>query len=190
MSTTQGEQKQSIRSTIIGGTLAIIAIAGVVGGVVVASDNARAQAEQLHLLSVAKSSSIVMEAASTEDAAVTAGATQAEAFNHTDQLAAQAQAAYDAKIAAEKAAAAKAAADAAAAQAAQQAAQQQSVQQTQTVQAAPSAPSAPAAPIRCPAGSQANSNDGVNDTSCFPTICFTIKVPDPNHPECDVAFKP
>lgn len=48
----------------------------------------------------------------------------------------------------------------------------------------------PAAPIRCPAGSSANSNDGVNDTSCFPDICFNIAVPDPAHPECDVAFKP
>lgn len=45
-------------------------------------------------------------------------------------------------------------------------------------------------PVRCPAGSSANSNDGVNDTSCFPTICFGITVPDPAHPECDVAFKP
>jgi len=45
-------------------------------------------------------------------------------------------------------------------------------------------------PIRCPAGSTANSNDGVNDTSCYPDICFTIAVPDPVHPECDEAFKP
>jgi len=45
-------------------------------------------------------------------------------------------------------------------------------------------------PVRCPAGSQANSNDGTNDTSCFPVICFGITVPDPAHPECDVAFKP
>lgn len=49
---------------------------------------------------------------------------------------------------------------------------------------------APSAPIRCPAGSSANSNDGVNDTSCFPDICFSIAVPDPAHPECDVAFRP
>jgi len=45
-------------------------------------------------------------------------------------------------------------------------------------------------PIRCPAGSSANSNDGVNDTSCFPDICFHIPIPDPAHPECDTAFKP
>ncbi|WP_156454742.1 MULTISPECIES: hypothetical protein [Microbacterium] len=46
------------------------------------------------------------------------------------------------------------------------------------------------APIRCPAGSSANSNDGVNDTSCYPVICFSIAVPDPAHPECDKPFKP
>jgi hypothetical protein len=45
-------------------------------------------------------------------------------------------------------------------------------------------------PVRCPAGSSANSNDGVNDTSCFPDICFHLTLPDPAHPECDVAFKP
>lgn len=51
------------------------------------------------------------------------------------------------------------------------------------------APAAPA-PIRCPAGSTANSSDGVNDTSCFPTVCFTLTLPDPAYPECDVAFRP
>lgn len=45
-------------------------------------------------------------------------------------------------------------------------------------------------PTKCPAGSTANSADGVNDTSCFPNVCFGISVPDPAHPECDVAFKP
>lgn len=52
------------------------------------------------------------------------------------------------------------------------------------------APAAPAGPARCPAGSTANSSDGVNDTSCFPNVCFTIPVPDPAYPECDVAFRP
>lgn len=47
-----------------------------------------------------------------------------------------------------------------------------------------------AGPVRCPAGSSANSNDGVNDTSCFPDICSHIQVPDPEHPECDASFKP
>lgn len=54
----------------------------------------------------------------------------------------------------------------------------------------PAPPPPPPAPVRCPAGSSANSSDGVNDTSCFPDICFNIAVPDPAHPECDVAFKP
>lgn len=56
--------------------------------------------------------------------------------------------------------------------------------------APPAAPAHPAAPVRCPAGSMANSNDGTNDTSCLPTICFSILVPDPAHPECDTPFKP
>ena len=190
MSNTQGERKQSIRSAAIAGTVAILLLSGGVAGVSIGLGNARAQAEQLHLLANAKTSSVVMEAASVEDAAVNADATQAQAIAHTDQLAAQAEAA---KVAAEKAAAAKAAAEAAAkaaALAAQQAAQQQASQQA--VQSAPQqqAASAPSGPIRCPAGSSANSNDGVNDTSCFPNICFTIQVPNPAHPECDVAFKP
>ena len=47
-------------------------------------------------------------------------------------------------------------------------------------------------PVRCPAGSSANSNDGTNDTSCYPDICLSpgMIIPDPAHPECDVAFKP
>lgn len=81
------------------------------------------------------------------------------------QLAAQAAAA---KAAAVKAAAAKAAAT-----------------RVQTV-----ASPGDSGPIKCPAGSTANSNDGVNDTSCFPDICFHIVVPDPAHPECNTAFKP
>jgi outer membrane biosynthesis protein TonB len=55
---------------------------------------------------------------------------------------------------------------------------------------APAPPPAPVGPTRCPAGSTANSNDGTNDTSCFPDVCFTITVPDPAHPECDYSFKP
>lgn len=51
-------------------------------------------------------------------------------------------------------------------------------------------PPAQSGPIRCPAGSTANSNDGVNDTSCYPNICFSIVVPDPAHPECDAPFRP
>lgn len=54
----------------------------------------------------------------------------------------------------------------------------------------PPPPPAPSGPIKCPAGSQANSGDGPNDTSCFPEICFHIVLPDPAHPECVTAFKP
>jgi hypothetical protein len=94
---------------------------------------------------------------------------------------------------------AEAAALAAAAQAAAQAevervAAEQAVQQEQPVVnegggSSPVDQPAPA-PVRCPAGSSANSNDGVNDTSCYPDICFSIAVPDPGHPECDAPFRP
>lgn len=87
------------------------------------------------------------------------------------QEAAQAQ---QDKIAADQAA--QAAAEAAAAQAAQDAAKKAAQHSS--------------GPVRCPAGSSANSSDGVNDTSCFPDICFHLTLPDPAHPECDVAFKP
>lgn len=96
---------------------------------------------------------------------------------------AAAQSIYDQQVAqakaeAEAAAAAQAAADAAAAQAAADAAKAPARQSTST------------GPIKCPAGSQANSGDGGNDTSCFPEICFRITLPDPAHPECVTAFKP
>lgn len=61
---------------------------------------------------------------------------------------------------------------------------------TKTATVAPKTTVAPAAPIKCPAGSQANSGDAGNDTSCFPVICFTIVLPDPAHPECVTPFKP
>lgn len=51
-------------------------------------------------------------------------------------------------------------------------------------------PPPPSSAIKCPAGSQANSGDGVNDTSCFPDICFNISLPNPDHPECDEPFRP
>jgi hypothetical protein len=77
-------------------------------------------------------------------------------------------------IAADEAAAEKAAADAAAQAAADAAAKK----------------AASSWPIKCPVGSSANSGDGPNDTSCLPTICFHLTLPDPAHPECDTAFKP
>lgn len=95
---------------------------------------------------------------------------------------AAAQAIYDQQIAqakaeADAAAAAQAAAAAAAAQAAADAARRAAAPKSVT-------------PVKCPAGSQANSGDGGNDTSCFPEICFHIVLPDPAHPECVTAFKP
>lgn len=99
-----------------------------------------------------------------------------------ERVAAEAQAAADAEAA--RVAAEQAAADAAAAEAARQTAKQNAN--------SGSTPTTPvqASPVRCPAGSTANSSDGINDTSCFPDICFTITVPDPAHPECDTAFRP
>lgn len=102
--------------------------------------------------------------------------------------------------AADKAARDKAAADALAAQQAAEAAAAQAAAEAQAAAdaaaraAAEDEPSddapAPSGPIKCPAGSQANSGDGGNDTSCFPDICFHITLPDPAHPECVTAFKP
>lgn len=54
----------------------------------------------------------------------------------------------------------------------------------------PPPPSTPSGPTLCPPGSTANSSDGYNDTSCFPNVCFTIVVPNPDHPECDAPFRP
>lgn len=101
----------------------------------------------------------------------------AEQHQLTQQAADDAQESADA--AAEAATAAEAAEAAAAAQAAADAAA------AAAAQAAPSS-----GPVKCPSGSSANSGDGENDTSCFPDICFHLTLPDPAHPECDVAFKP
>ncbi|WP_157813973.1 hypothetical protein [Microbacterium sp. BR1] len=91
-----------------------------------------------------------------------------------ERVAAEAQAAADeaARVAAEQA-------DAAAQEASRQAANR----------SAPEAPAAPAEPVRCPAGSTANSSDGVNDTSCFPEEC-QFAVEGPPRPQCDTAFRP
>ena len=67
---------------------------------------------------------------------------------------------------------------------------------TATATPAPKAITAPVvvapAPVKCPAGSSANSNDGTNDTSCYPDICLSpgMVIPDPAHPECNAPFKP
>jgi len=116
-----------------------------------------------------------MQSSAAEDrAAVTEQAQIASAAADDAQAAADAaSAAVTSLQAAEAAAAAQAEADAAAAAAAQ---------------AENNAKSS--GPIKCPAGSSANSGDGPNDTSCFPDICFHLTLPDPAHPECEVAFKP
>jgi hypothetical protein len=48
----------------------------------------------------------------------------------------------------------------------------------------------PAGPDLCPAGTQANSSDGYNDTSCAPNECMTGTLPDPNRPQCDYFYEP
>ena len=108
---------------------------------------------------------------------------------------ASAKADKDARDAAAAALAAQQAADAAAA--AQAAVDAQAAADAQARQTAPETQSvdAPAAattngPDLCPSGTQAQSSDGYNDTSCFPTICVNIPVPDPTHPECDYAYPP
>lgn len=94
---------------------------------------------------------------------------------------AAAQSIYDQQIAQEQTAAAAAAA-------AQVAVQQAAAQAA--ADAAKKAAAQTTGPIKCPAGSQANSGDGGNDTSCFPEICFHLVLPDPAHPECVTPFKP
>jgi hypothetical protein len=109
------------------------------------------------------------------------------------QRAAEAEAA---RIAAEQAAAAQAEADRLAAE---KAAAEQSRQSTNTnsggsnsggSNSGGSGGTSQPAPIRCPAGSQALSGDGGNDTSCLPEICFRITLPDAAHPECENPFRP
>lgn len=181
---TQGEAPQSRRSKIVtavsvGAVTAVVVAAGLTFASWAHSAQVKAAAE--HAMTAA---------APVYQGAISLG-------GDLDELASksvEAKKAFDAeqaRLAAEKAAqeAAAAAAKAAADEAERQAAQQRADAQGASNDA-PDSPSAPAAPVRCPAGSQANSNDGVNDTSCFPVVCFTITVPDPAHPECDVAFKP
>ncbi|GAA0426553.1 hypothetical protein GCM10009543_22180 [Leifsonia naganoensis] len=139
----------------------------------------------------------MLTAAASDDAALNDATVQAGQVKHVVAVAAAAEAA---RVAAEQAAAraaeeaaaqaaAQAAAEAAAQQAAQEAAQQATQRQTASQQSTADDP-VPSGPIKCPAGSQANSGDGGNDTSCLPEICFHITLPDPNHTECETPFKP
>ena len=105
-----------------------------------------------------------------------------------EQKAAAAKVVADAAIAAQVAAdaAAKVAADNVAAQKASDATASQSLNTSTETSITPG----PVALIKCPAGSQANSGNAGNDTSCFPEQCFRMVLPDPAHPECDTPFKP
>lgn len=157
-----------------GGALSATAIAALIVLVTVAGVNAntaaRAEIAHEHLLSTIKVESGVAQSAADEDAALAAQTEQAQAVAHTDQLAAEAEAAYQAKLAAERAAA-EAAAAAAAQAAAEQAAAQQA-QQSQSVQApADNGGSDPAAPsvVKCPAGTIAGAVDADgNESNCSP----------------------
>lgn len=52
------------------------------------------------------------------------------------------------------------------------------------------APEPPPPPVTCPAGSSSVASDGYNDTGCLPDVCFSLILPDVNHPECDAPFRP
>jgi hypothetical protein len=184
MSKIQGEPT-SLRNKIATAITAV-ALVGVLGGIGVVAVKANADAQVQ-----ANAAQAMAAAAPAYQGAISLG-------GDLDELAVksvQAKAAYDAeqaRIAAEQAAAAEAARvqteQAAAAQAAADLAAQQAAQRQAATNQGSS--DSPTGPIKCPAGSQANSGDGPNDTSCFPTICFHIQLPDPGHPECEVAFKP
>lgn len=160
----------NLKTWIASGALAVVVIGGSITGATL--HNASVQADQM---AQADQKSVSLKI---DRMATSVGATVETIADVTIQAAADAQAIIDAKAAAAQQAA-QAAADAAAA--------------AQAAAAAPvkrSAAAAPAGPIKCPAGSSANSGDGPNDTSCFPDICFHSVLPDPNLPQCDVAFKP
>ncbi len=57
------------------------------------------------------------------------------------------------------------------------------------VEEAPAEPE-PSGPDLCPPGTQANSSDGYNDTSCFPDSCYVGPVSNETHPECVTAMPP
>jgi preprotein translocase subunit SecF len=181
MSKIQGDRSK--RTNIIAGAITAAALVGVLGGIGAVAVKANADAEAHTALMVeVKADGRTLNAAAAEDTALAATVVEAGQIAHLQAVAAEQVAV---KVAAEQAAAAEAARVAAEQAAAQDPARQQTVRQ----QAATGDP-APSGPIKCPAGSQANSGDGPNDTSCFPTICFHIQLPDAAHPECEVAFKP
>jgi hypothetical protein len=178
MSNTQRESTE--RRKWVATTISAVAISAVLGGggFTIVKANADAQVR-------ANAAQAMAAAAPAYQGAISLG-------GGLDELAVksvQAKAAYDAeqaRIAAEQAAAAEAA-RVQAEQAAQKAAAEQAARQQATTQTVPGVATGP---IKCPAGSQANSGDGPNDTSCLPEICFHIQLPDPAHPDCETPFKP
>jgi chitodextrinase len=58
------------------------------------------------------------------------------------------------------------------------------------VAAPPPPPPAQGGPVRCPAGSFAQENDGVNDVWCMWDYCANLTLPSAEHPECYPFFKP
>lgn len=60
------------------------------------------------------------------------------------------------------------------------------------VTAAPAPPTSGGSggPAKCPAGSSAQENDGVNDVWCMWDYCANLTLPSAEHPECYPYFKP
>lgn len=176
--------KKRIAGIVIGGTLAAALAAGGIGVV------AYALTPVTHpYVNVAQSHEISAGAIEDTQLAASTSRTSAE-WTAAQELAAKKAAEAAAALAAQQAAQAAAAQQAALEAAVQQqAAQDDSGSYSADSGSSASEPSAPAL-IKCPAGSQANSGDGGNDTSCFPVICFHITLPDPAHPECATPFKP
>lgn len=96
------------------------------------------------------------------------------------------------RVAAEQAAAAEAARVAAEAAAAAQAAAEAEAEESSYEEPVADGGDAPASaePIKCPAGSRANSGDGLNDTSCLPEECFYGTISPETHPQCMQPFRP
>jgi len=180
MSATDQTRTRTGRVVAVGGSLAAVA-AIVIGAAAFANGIAQPSTSEVDP-PTPRSISRVIEPMSSEDEAIAVEARESARIE-AERVAAEAAAAEAARVAAEQAAAAEASRIATE--------QQQTRQSTGgSGGSGGTAPAAPSDPVRCPAGSSANSSDGVNDTSCFPNICFSIAVPDAAHPECDVAFRP
>lgn len=181
MSSIQGEEPTTRKGKIVGGIVAGIISAALVAAVTMFVVQVRAGQEQhQQLLEAVKTNSITRSAAASEDAAMVATAARATEVGRLQRIADETAA----RLAAE------AIAKAQSAQAEAHAAAQEAAQRTDTRSGDPTPGGNSTGPVKCPAGSQANSGDGENDTSCFPEICFHVVLPDPAYPQCEVAFKP